>query len=110
MNLPALVLACIFKSKTRHPGGSLLRNNLEALDYSRNNFVFNPGVQSLSILAHYNQVDARVPRRYMRQVAYGPEVGKEFKALPEFHVDTGEPATNRSCHRSLQSNSIALDR
>ena len=71
----------MFESKTRDAGGSLLGDDLDALNHSRNNFVFDAGVEALSVFAHDDQIHARVAGRNMRQVADGPEVGEEFEAL-----------------------------
>src|SRR6267378_6136455 len=108
MNLLALILAGILESKTRDACGSLLGDDLQALDYSGNNFVFDAGVKSFGIFAHHDQVHARVASRNMRQVADRPEVGEEFEALAEFDVDTGETTTDGRSHGTLQSDASAL--
>src|SRR5438552_16879139 len=46
----------------------------------------------------------------MRQVKNGAKIRVKLEALAQFDIDTGEPATNRRSHRTLQSNSRALDR
>ena len=101
MNFLALVLACVLKGEARHASGSLLRNNLQALDHPRNNFVFDAGVQSLGIFAHHDEIDSRIARRNMRKVPDWPEISEQFEALAKFHVDAGKPAANRRCHRPL---------
>src|SRR5208282_2921132 len=109
MNFLALVLAGILEGETRDAGGSLLGNDLQALDHSGNNFVFDAGIQSLGVFADNDQVHARVAGGNVREVADGPEVGEELKALAQFDVDAGEAAADGRGHGTLQSDAGALD-
>ena len=109
MNFLALILAGILERETRDPGGSLFGDDLQTLHHSRNNFVFDARIQTLSIFAHDDQVDARVAGRNMRQIADGPEVGEEFKLSAQFHVDARKTAANGRGHRALQPDPRALD-
>src|SRR5258708_8182754 len=109
MNFLALIFAGMLERETRDAGGSLLGNDLDALDYSGNNFVFDAGVKSLGVFADDDQVDARIAGRNMRQVADGPEVGEEFEAFAEFHVDTGKAAADGCSDGTLQADASALD-
>src|SRR5271170_3478673 len=106
----ALVLAGILEGKTRDTGGRLLGDDLDALDHSGNDFVFDAGIKSFGVLADNDQIYARIACRNMRQVADRPEVGEEFEALPEFDVDAGKAAADGRCHRALQSDASALNR
>src|SRR5208282_47766 len=45
----------------------------------------------------------------VREVADGPEVGEELKALAQFDVDAGEAAADGRGHGTLQSDAGALD-
>src|SRR5208283_5354733 len=110
MNFLALVFASMRERETRNARGSLFADHLDALHHSGDNFVLDTGIQSLGIFADHDQVDARVTRRDMRQVAYGPKVGEEFEALAQLDVDAGEAAADRRSHRTLQSDAGALDR
>src|SRR5208282_586671 len=110
MNFLALVLAGVLEGETRDAGGSFFGDDLDALDYSGDNFVFDAGVKSLGIFAHDDQVHAWVAGGNVREVANRPEVGEEFKALAQFDVDAGEAATDGRSHRALQSDARALDR
>src|ERR1700674_4306611 len=109
MNFLALVLAGMLECESRDSGGSLLGDDLQALDHPRNDFVLDAGIKSFSVFAHDDQVHSRVAGRNMRQVADGPEVGEEFEALAEFDVDARKPAANGRGHGALQSDAGALD-
>src|ERR1017187_5922411 len=109
MNFLALVLASMLEGETRNAGGSLFGDDLDALDHSGDNFVFNAGVKALSIFADHDQVHAWIPRRNMREVANRAEVCEQFEALAEFDVDAGKAAANWSGHRTFQSDAGALD-
>src|ERR1700678_1218220 len=110
MNFLALVLARIFESETRDPSGSFFGDDLDAFDHSWDNFVFDAGVKAFRIFAHHDQVDAGVACGNMRQVADGPEICEEFKALPQFHVDARKAAANGGSHGALEADARALDR
>ena len=110
MNFLALVLARMLEGETRDAGGSLFGDDLDALDHSGNHFVFDAGVKSFRIFANDDQIDSRIARGNMRQVADRPEVGEEFEALAQFDVDAGEAAADGRSHRTLQSDAGALDR
>src|SRR6266851_4503440 len=109
MNFLALVLAGVLEGETRDAGGSLLGDDLQALDHSGDDFVFDAGVKSFGVFADDDQVHARVAGGNVREVADGPEVGKEFEALTEFDVDAGETAADGRGHGALQSDAGALD-
>src|SRR5258708_27999120 len=109
MNFLALIFAGMLERETRDAGGSLLGNDLDALDYSGNNFVFDAGVKSFGGVADDDQVDARIAGRNMRQVADGTEVGEEVRGLTELHVDTGKAATEGCSDGTLQADASALD-
>src|SRR4029077_2307827 len=103
MNFLALVLAGMLEREPRDSGGSLLGDDLQALNHSGDNFVFDTGVKSFGVFAHDDQIHARVASWNVRQVADGPEVGEEFEALPEFDVDAGKAAADGCGHGALQS-------
>src|ERR1019366_1867689 len=109
MNLLALVLAGMLEGETRDAGGRLFGNDLQALDHSGDNFVFDAGIKSFGVFAHHDQVHARVAGGNMREVADGPEVGEEFEAPAEFDVDAGEAAADGRGYGALQSDAGALD-
>src|SRR6267378_270874 len=109
MNFLALVLAGMLECEPRDAGGSLLGDDLQALDYSRNNFVLDARVKSFSVFAHDDQIHARVAGGNMRQISDGPEVGEEFEALAEFDVDAGKAASDGRGHGTLQSDAGAFD-
>src|SRR5208282_6038956 len=103
-------LAGMLKGETRDASGSLFADHLDALDHSGNNFVSDAGIKPLGVFAHYNQIDARIASGNMRQVADRPEVGEKFEALAQFDIDAGEAAADGRGHRTLQSDTGALDR
>ena len=109
MNFLALILARVFKREARDAGGSFFGDDLDALDHSRDNFVFDAGVKPLGIFADDDQVDARIARGNVRKVANWPEVGEEFEALAQFDVDARKAATDWGCDRALQSDAGPLD-
>src|SRR5208282_2778027 len=109
MDFLTLVFAGVLEGEARDAGGGLFADDLDALDHSGDDFVFDAGVKAFGIFANYDQIDAGVARGNMRQVADGPEVGKEFEALAQLDVDTGEAAANGRCNRALQSDAGALD-
>src|SRR4029077_521511 len=109
MNFLALVLAGMLEREPRDSGGSLLGDDLQALDHSGDNFVFDTGVKSFGVLANDDKVHARVAGGNMGQVADGPEVGEEFEALAEFDVDAGKAAADGRGHGTLQSDPGAFD-
>src|SRR5271156_1359881 len=109
MNLLALILAGILEGETRHAGRSLFSNDLDAFDYSGDDYVFDAGIKSLGVFAHHDQVDARIAGGNMREIANRPEVGEEFEALAQFDVDAREAAADRRRHRAFQSDAGALD-
>src|SRR5437899_3107343 len=77
---------------------------------ARNNFVLKPGIKSLGIFPDNDQINVGIASGDMRQVTNGAKIRVKLEALAQFDIDTGEPATNRRSHRTLQSNSRALDR
>src|ERR1019366_792380 len=109
MNFLALVFSGVLEGETRDAGASLLGDDLQALDHSGNNFVFDAGVKSFGIFAHHDQVHARVAGGNVREVANGPEVGEEFEALAQLDVDAGEAAADGRGHGTLQSDAGALN-
>src|SRR5580658_3278643 len=109
MNFLALILAGILEGETRHAGRSLFGDDLDALDYSGDNYVFDAGIKTLGVFAHHDQVYARIAGGNMRQVANRPEVGEEFEALAQLDVNAGEAAANGSGNGTLQSDAGALD-
>jgi hypothetical protein len=66
VNLLALILAGILKSKFRDTGRRFLGDDLQALDHSGHHFVLQPGIQALGILAHDDEVDIRITGRDVR--------------------------------------------
>src|SRR5208337_801114 len=109
MNFLALVLAGILEGETRDAGGSLLGDDLQALDHSGDDFVFDAGVESFGVFANDDQVHARVAGGNMRKVADGPKIGEKLEAFSQFDVDAGEAATDGRGHGPLQSDAGALD-
>src|SRR6202167_4745188 len=110
MNSLALVLARIFKGETRDTSGRLFGDDLDALDDSGDNFVFDARVKSLGVLAHDDQIDARIARGNVRKIADRAEIGEEFEALAQFNVDAGESATDGRGYRAFQSDARTFDR
>src|SRR5207302_4229329 len=109
VNLLALVLARILERELGDAGGSLFRDDFQALDYAWNHFMLDAGIQTFGILAHDDQVDIGIACRNVRQIPDRAKVGVELEHFAEFDVDAGEPAADRSRHRTLQSNVRALD-
>jgi len=54
--------------------------------------MFDAGVESFRVFAHDDQIDARIARRNMRQVANGPEVREKLEALAQLDIDAREAA------------------
>src|SRR3977135_1340774 len=109
MNFLALVLAGVLECEPRDSGGSLLGDDLQALDHSRNDFVLDARVKSFSVFAHDDQIHARVAGGNMRQISDGPEVCEEFETFAEFNVDAGETAADGRGYGTLQSDAGAFD-
>src|ERR1039458_2460324 len=109
MNFLELVFAGMLEGETRDAGGSLLGDDLQALDHSGDNFVFDAGVKSFGIFAHHDQVHARVAGGNVREVANGPEVGEEFEKITKQDVDDGEAGAAGRGHGAPQSDAGALD-
>src|SRR5271169_426020 len=109
MNFLALVLASVLEGEPRDAGGSLFGDDLDALDYSGHNFVFDAGVKAFGVFAHDDQVHARVARGNVREVADGPEVGEELETLAQLDVDAGETAADGRGYGALQSDAGAFD-
>jgi hypothetical protein len=110
MNLLALILAGILKSKFRDAGRSLLSDDLQALNHSGHHFVLQPGIQALGVLAHDDEVNIRIARGDVRQITNRPEVRVQLKLLAQRHVDAGKTAAYGRGDRPLQSHARALDR
>src|SRR5207244_873990 len=110
VNLLALILASVFESKAGDARGSFLSNDFQALDYARHNFVLKPRIKSLGIFPDDYQINVRIARGNMRQVANGAEIRVKLEALAQFNINAGKAATNRCSHGTLQSNSRALDK
>ncbi len=72
--------------------------------------MFDAGVESFRVFAHDDQIDARIARRNMRQVANGPEVREKLEALAQLDIDAREAAADGRSHRPLQPDARALDR
>ncbi len=105
----ALVLAGVFKGKTRNAGRSFFSDNLQALHHSGDDFVLQSGVKALGILAHDDQVNVGIARRNVRQIAHRTEVRIQIELLSQLHVDAGKAAAHWRCDRTLQSDMSALD-
>src|SRR5437667_449506 len=69
-----------------------------------------PGIKTLRILPHDNQIHIRIPRRNMRQIPNRPEVRVKIKLLAQRHVDAGEASTHRCSDGSLKPHPRPLDR
>src|SRR6266702_1041346 len=109
VNLLALILASVFKSKAGDAIGSLLGDDLQTLHNARNNFVFKSGIKSLRILPDDDEINVRIASGDMRQIANGAEIRIKLEALAQFDINAGKAATDRRSYRTLQSNSRALD-
>src|SRR5208282_765784 len=109
MNFLALVLAGILEGETRDAGGGLLGDDLQALDHSGDDFVFDAGVESFGVFADDDQVHARVSRGNMRKVANWAEVSEQFETLTEFDVNAGKAAADGRGYWAFQSDAGALD-
>ena len=110
VNLLALVLAGIFEGETRDAGGGLFRDDLQALDHARHDFMLDPGIQALGVFPDDDEVHAGIAGRNVRQVVNGTKVGVELELLAQGHVDAGEASAHRRGHRSLQADPGAFDR
>src|SRR2546430_3233816 len=74
VNPLALVLARIFKGKSRNAGRGFFRDDLQTLHHPGNDFVLDPGIQALSIFADDDQIDVGIARGNVRQVTDGSKV------------------------------------
>src|SRR2546429_5824264 len=110
VNLLAVILASVFKSKAGDAIGSLLGDDFQTLHNARNNFVFKSGIKSLRILPDDDEINVRIASGDMRQIANGAEIRIKLEALAQFDINAGKAATDRRSYRTLQSNSRALDR
>src|SRR5215831_3659747 len=110
MNLFSLVLASIFESKLSNAGRSLFRHDLEALDDAGDHLVLQTGIESLGVFANDDQVDIRIARGNVRQIANRTEVGVELELLSQGDVDAGKAAADRRSHWPLQSDFCAFKR
>ena len=104
--VPPRVLERELRDARRRP----LRDDLQALDDARHDFVLEPGVEVLGVLADDDQVDALEPRRHARQVPDRPQVRVEIERLAQADVDAGEPFADRRRDRPLQRDLVAADR
>ena len=105
-----LNLRAYSKANLRDAGRSFFGNDLQALDHTRHYFMLDARIQSLSVLAHHDQIDIGILGGNARQINNRPEVGEQFELLAQGHVDAGKSAAHRSRHRALQPDVRALDR
>src|ERR1035441_2049184 len=110
MDFLAVILAGMLEGEARDACGSLFGDDLDALDHSGDDFVFDAGIKPFGIFADHDQIDARIASGNMRQVADRPEVGEKFEAPTQFDIDAGEAAADGRGHGPLQSDAGALDR
>ena len=108
-HLPSRVAARVGEGKPRDPRGRPLRDDLQALDNARHDFVLEPGVQVFGVLADDHQVDVGKPRGDAGQVAHGTEIGVQVQRLAQTDVDAGEAFRNRRGHRTLECDLRAPD-
>ena len=109
MNLFTLVFSGVLECEARDARGSLLRNNLEAFDYSRHNFMLKPGVKALRILADYDQIHIWIASGNVRQILYRPKVCVKLKLFSQLNIDAGKSATDWRSHRTLQRDARSLN-
>ncbi len=106
----ALILSGILESKFRDARRSLLRDDLQAFHHTGDDLVLQPGVQTLGILAHDDEIYIGITRGNMRQIPNGTEIRIQLKFPAQRNVDAGKPAAHRRGHRALQTHASALDR
>ena len=110
VDLPAFVLARVVEGEAGDAGTSLFGDDLQTFDDARHYFVLDAGVEAFGIFANDDEVHIRITGRNVGKVADGTEVRVELETLPQFHVDTREPASDGSRDRAFQADTRALDR
>ena len=110
-NLTPAVAARVFESRARDAHRGVVGDDFEAFDDTRDDFVFQPGVQVFGILTKDGEVDRHIviARFQTRKHAHGPEIGIEAELLAKLHVDALMASADRSGGRALQSDSADFE-
>src|SRR6266404_3511191 len=80
----------ILKRKSGDACRSLLGDDLDAIDNTRYDDVFDSRVEIFGVLAHDNQVEFRIAAGNIRQCTYGTQVGVKIERLAQPHVNGSE--------------------
>ena len=67
-------------------------------------------IKAFGVLPNDDQIDVRIARRNMRQIAHRPEVGIKIELLSKLYVDAGKAPADRGCDRTLECDMRAFDR
>ena len=87
-----------------------LGDDLQRLDDSRHDFVFESAVQIFGVLAHDDEIDVVVTRLDVRRRFHRTQVRVEVERFAQSDVDRRETGADRRRHRSLERDFVAQDR
>ena len=99
----------VLERKTGDARRRALRDDLQALDDARYDFVLEARVEILGVLADDDHVHALEPGRHSRNVPDRTKVRVEVERLPQSDIHAGEPFADRRRDRTLERDLVAPD-
>ena len=99
----------VFEREPRDPRRCPLGDDLQALDHARHDFVLEPRVEVLGVLADDDEIDILEARPDMRQVGDRTQVCVQIQRLPQADVHARKPFADRRRHGPFERDSVAPD-
>ena len=111
-DLAAPFAAGVFEGRAGDAHGSVVGDDLEALDHAGDHFVLQAGVQVLGVLAEDGHVERQVVEARLEagQHAHRAEIGVEAQLLAQSHVDALVAAGDGRGGGTLQADARGFER